>query len=145
MRSLVAAALLSFALFTLCVPALAEDGPERPLLKVPTYGIPDIAPAKGERPEGWSPVTTSGVIPKGAPDVGALLALARKANISSEHFAVRSLPYQRGEGEQREAVQLTLVAVNENYTDEGTDAIVACFEKVFGNLDELRASYAAQA
>ncbi len=132
MRSLFLAALLLVASLSLVLtapsaPALAEDGPEIPLVKVPTYGIPDIAPAKEERPPGWSPVTQSGVIPKGAPTVGALLAIARKANIGSEHFAVRSLPFQRGEGEKREAVLLTLVAVNENpaaFTSAVADAAV---------------------
>ena len=39
---------------------------------------------------------------------------------------------------------LLMVSINENYTDDGTDAIIACFEKVFANLDELRASYEEQ-
>lgn len=54
--------------------------------------------------------------------------------------------YEEGETPQTEAIldDLLRVAVNENYTDKATDDIIACFEKVFANLDELRESYAAE-
>jgi len=60
--------------------------------------------------------------------------------------AGQEVRYEQGAAPQTEAIldDLLRVSVNENYTDEATDAIIACFEKVFANLDELRESYEAQ-
>ena len=54
--------------------------------------------------------------------------------------------YEQGETPQTEAIldDLLSVAVNENYTDEAGDGIIACFAKVFANLAELRESFEAQ-
>lgn len=49
--------------------------------------------------------------------------------------------YETGETPETERIlaDLLQVPINENYTDEMVDDIIACFEKVWANLDELRA------
>ncbi len=65
-------------------------------------------------------------------------------NLQPEGQQVR---YEKGETPETERIldDLLRIGVNENYTDKATDDIIACFEKVFDNLDELRESFKAQA
>jgi dTDP-4-amino-4,6-dideoxygalactose transaminase len=55
--------------------------------------------------------------------------------------------YEEGANPQTEQIldDLLQIPMNENYTDQDTEDIIKCFEKVFANLDELRESYKAQA
>jgi len=56
--------------------------------------------------------------------------------------AGQEVRYQKGECPQTERIldDLLQVSVNEMMTDEDVSDIIACFEKVWANLDELRAS-----
>ena len=65
-------------------------------------------------------------------------------SLQSEDQQVR---YEEGANPQTEQIldDLLQIPVNENYTDQDTEDIIKCFEKVFANLDELRESYKAQA
>lgn len=66
--------------------------------EIPDYSLDDIAPSREERPEGWSPVVKSGVVPATAPTVGRLLAVAREAGIDAQAFHARSRPLQKADG-----------------------------------------------
>jgi len=61
--------------------------------------------------------------------------------------AGQEVRYGAGETPQTEQIldDLIQVSVNENYTDQDAEDIIACFAKVFDNLDELRGSFKAQA
>ena len=55
--------------------------------------------------------------------------------------------YEQGETPETERIldDLIQISINEKYTDEDTDDIIAAFEKVFSNLDELREGFEQQA
>jgi tetratricopeptide (TPR) repeat protein len=99
-------------LIALCAPTFAEDEPAQPLVRVPDYGIADIAPSAGELPEGWAPVTTAGVVPASAPSVKAVLDLAADVSLDAQQIDARCIQLARGEGEPREAGVLLWVAID---------------------------------
>ena len=118
--------MLKMSIFTLALAALAlaalpvfaddepakplnEAGPEAPPVAIPTYAISQLAPKDDEHPKGWSPVTTAGVIPKTAPSVGSLLALARISKLDLEAFHASGRAFQ---GKDNAAAALVLVGLD---------------------------------
>ena len=61
------ALLIAGLVLAIASPAAADDEKPAPKVKVPPYSVEDIAARDAERPEGWEPVTTAGVVPATAP------------------------------------------------------------------------------
>lgn len=108
MRTLTGIPVVLAALLLLAPHARADDEPappqEKPALaavRLP-FSLDDVAPADGQRPEGWTGVARATAVPATAPSTARLLAMARDAGVDAAALQVRCIPLRKGDGASAE-------------------------------------------